>query len=46
MAKIRHLEQAPVIEVILGFQADPFRAWAVDTVRSSLGARSPGFPEI
>jgi uncharacterized protein (TIGR04255 family) len=46
MAIIRHLNQAPVIEAILGFQADASKAWEVVTVRAGLDNRFPGFPEI
>jgi uncharacterized protein (TIGR04255 family) len=46
MAKIQHLNKAPVIEAILGFQADASHAWDVDAVRSLLADRFPDFPEM
>lgn len=46
MAAIQHLNQAPVIEAILGFQADASKAWDVDAVRIGLADRFPDFPEV
>lgn len=46
MAKIRHLNQAPVIEAILGFQADASRAWDADAVRACLSDRFSTFPVV
>lgn len=46
MAKIQHLNNAPVIEAILGFQADASKAWDVEAVRSGLADHFPDFTGV
>lgn len=46
MAAIRHLNQAPVIEAILGFQVDASKAWDAEVVREGLARFFPDFPQI
>ena len=46
MAATRHLTKAPVIEAILGFQADASKAWDVEAVRLGLPTHFPVFPEV
>jgi uncharacterized protein (TIGR04255 family) len=46
MAEIRHLNNAPVIEAILGFQADVSGNWVPERIREQLPERFPEFTQI
>jgi uncharacterized protein (TIGR04255 family) len=46
MADHQHLNHAPVIEAILGFQADVSKGWDPDIVRAGLSTHYPDFPKI
>ena len=46
MATIRHLNHAPVIEAILGCQADVSMLWDSDKVRAGLALNFPDFTEV
>lgn len=46
MAEYQHLRNAPVIEAILGFQADASKDWNPETVRAGFKQHFPRFPRI
>jgi len=46
MADYQHLNHAPVIEAILGFQADISKEWNPDVMRAGLSKHYPDFPKI
>jgi len=46
MAIVRHLSRAPVIEAILGCQADASQNWDAGIVRAGLAQHFPNFPEV